>query len=213
MIRIRTTPRASWLQGPVMWLRRFLQVAIENGVAIYHDDSAATLLARLELGQEIPPSFTRSLSTSIYRCWTWQKRKKIKRQRLIKQQKEKRKIHRGESYEDSDTRWGYHLPGVWNNRSFDEFGEVTVFGRTPDELAAERIGTAELAVTESTKIDRDVLDRCTGLKWIGVLGTGYDHVDAKYAEKRGSPYAIARAIPPNRWHSTPSRFYSACATT
>jgi len=43
-------------------------------------------------------------------------------------------------------------PGVWNNRSFDEFGEVIVYGRTPDELAAERIGNAELAVTESTKI-------------------------------------------------------------
>jgi len=35
--------------------QKILQVAIENGVAIYHDDSAATLLARLELGQEIPP--------------------------------------------------------------------------------------------------------------------------------------------------------------
>jgi len=35
--------------------QKILQVAIENGVAIYHDDSAATMLAKLELGQEIPP--------------------------------------------------------------------------------------------------------------------------------------------------------------
>lgn len=35
--------------------QKILQVAIENGVAIYHDESAATLLAKLELGQEIPP--------------------------------------------------------------------------------------------------------------------------------------------------------------
>lgn len=35
--------------------QKILQVAVENGVAIYHDDSAATMLARLELGQEIPP--------------------------------------------------------------------------------------------------------------------------------------------------------------
>lgn len=35
--------------------QKILQVAIENGVEIYHDDSAATLLAKLELGQEIPP--------------------------------------------------------------------------------------------------------------------------------------------------------------
>jgi len=35
--------------------QRILQVASENDIAIYHDDSAATLLSKLELGQEIPP--------------------------------------------------------------------------------------------------------------------------------------------------------------
>jgi flagellar biosynthesis protein len=34
--------------------QRILQVAMENGIAIYHDDSAATLLSKLEVGQEIP---------------------------------------------------------------------------------------------------------------------------------------------------------------
>jgi len=35
--------------------QRILQIAIENGIAIYHDDSAATLLSKLEIGKEIPP--------------------------------------------------------------------------------------------------------------------------------------------------------------
>lgn len=35
--------------------QRILQVAVENGIPIYHDDSAATLLTKLDLGQEIPP--------------------------------------------------------------------------------------------------------------------------------------------------------------
>ncbi|HPO05126.1 MAG TPA: EscU/YscU/HrcU family type III secretion system export apparatus switch protein [Bacillota bacterium] len=35
--------------------QRILKVAMENGIAIYHDDSAATLLSKLEAGQEIPP--------------------------------------------------------------------------------------------------------------------------------------------------------------
>ena len=35
--------------------QRILQVAMENGIAIYHDDSAATLLSKLEVGREIPP--------------------------------------------------------------------------------------------------------------------------------------------------------------
>lgn len=34
--------------------QKILQVALENGVTIYHDDSAASLLAKLEIGQEIP---------------------------------------------------------------------------------------------------------------------------------------------------------------
>ncbi|MDR0424629.1 MAG: EscU/YscU/HrcU family type III secretion system export apparatus switch protein [Clostridiales Family XIII bacterium] len=35
--------------------QRILQVAIENGISIYHDDSAATMLAKLGAGKEIPP--------------------------------------------------------------------------------------------------------------------------------------------------------------
>ena len=35
--------------------QKILQIAIENGVSIYHDDSAATMLAKLDVGREIPP--------------------------------------------------------------------------------------------------------------------------------------------------------------
>ena len=35
--------------------QKILEVADECGVSIYHDDSAATLLSKLELGQSIPP--------------------------------------------------------------------------------------------------------------------------------------------------------------
>lgn len=33
---------------------RIIQMGMENGIMIYHDDNAASLLANLELGQEIP---------------------------------------------------------------------------------------------------------------------------------------------------------------
>ncbi|HEY5557164.1 EscU/YscU/HrcU family type III secretion system export apparatus switch protein [Acetobacterium sp.] len=49
--------------GPVA--QNILNVAAENGIAIYHDDSAATLLAKLELGQEIPPELYQ-IVVSIY---------------------------------------------------------------------------------------------------------------------------------------------------
>lgn len=35
--------------------QRILEVALENGITVYHDDSAATLLTKLDVGQEIPP--------------------------------------------------------------------------------------------------------------------------------------------------------------
>ncbi|KNZ41746.1 EscU/YscU/HrcU family type III secretion system export apparatus switch protein [Acetobacterium bakii] len=49
--------------GPVA--QNILNVAAENGIAIYHDDSAATLLSKLELGQEVPPALYQ-IVVSIY---------------------------------------------------------------------------------------------------------------------------------------------------
>ncbi|MDL2234379.1 EscU/YscU/HrcU family type III secretion system export apparatus switch protein [Ruminococcaceae bacterium OttesenSCG-928-L11] len=34
---------------------RIIEIADECGVTVYHDDSAATLLSKLNLGREIPP--------------------------------------------------------------------------------------------------------------------------------------------------------------
>lgn len=76
-------------------------------------------------------------------------------------------------------------PGSWENDWFDEFGEVIAYPRTPDEMTAERIGGAEFVCTDSTKIGREVLDRCAGLKWIGIMATGYDRVDVNYAREKG----------------------------
>lgn len=35
--------------------QKIVEVADECGISVYHDDSAATLLSSLKLGQEIPP--------------------------------------------------------------------------------------------------------------------------------------------------------------
>jgi len=35
--------------------QNILKVAEKNGIPVYHDDSAATLLSKLQMGQEIPP--------------------------------------------------------------------------------------------------------------------------------------------------------------
>lgn len=35
--------------------QKILEIADECGVAVYHDDSAATLLSKLNIGREVPP--------------------------------------------------------------------------------------------------------------------------------------------------------------
>jgi flagellar biosynthesis protein len=45
--------------------QRILQTAIENGIAIYHDDSAATMLTKLQVGKEIPHDLYR-IVVNIY---------------------------------------------------------------------------------------------------------------------------------------------------
>jgi flagellar biosynthesis protein len=45
--------------------QKILQVAMENGITIYHDDSAATMLAKLDIGKEIPQELYR-IVVNIY---------------------------------------------------------------------------------------------------------------------------------------------------
>ncbi len=80
-------------------------------------------------------------------------------------------------------------PGDLSWDSLGALGDLTVYDRTPKELTIERIGDAEIIYTNKTVINREILDACPDIKFIGVLATGYNVVDIEAAKEKGIPVA------------------------
>ena len=81
-------------------------------------------------------------------------------------------------------------PGDISWSPLETLGELTVYDRTAlteSPLTAERIGDAEIAVTNKTPITRAVIDACPNLRAIAVLATGYNIVDTTYAREKDIP--------------------------
>ena len=81
-------------------------------------------------------------------------------------------------------------PGDISWAPLEALGEVTVYDRTSltaSPLIAERIGDAEIAVTNKTPLTRTVIDACPNLRAIAVLATGYNVVDTAYAREKNIP--------------------------
>lgn len=80
-------------------------------------------------------------------------------------------------------------PGDLSWNAIQELGEFTYYDRTPaeDDIIAERIGDAEIVLTNKTPVSKAVIDKCRNIKIICVLATGYNIVDYKYAAEKGIP--------------------------
>lgn len=81
-------------------------------------------------------------------------------------------------------------PGDISWAPLEALGEVTVYDRTSyveAPLIAERIGDAEIVVINKTPISKETIDRCSNIKTIAVLATGYNVVDYEYARSKGIP--------------------------
>lgn len=69
--------------------------------------------------------------------------------------------------------------------SLEQYGELVVYDRTERDEVVSRIGDAEFITTNKTVIDREVMDACPNLRYIGVLATGYNVVDIEAAKEHG----------------------------
>lgn len=83
---------------------------------------------------------------------------------------------------------GYTLnPGDLDWGGFNKLGDFKCYNRTPPDQIIERIGDADIVITNKTPITRETLESCRGIKYIGVLATGYNVVDTSAAKEKGIP--------------------------
>lgn len=81
---------------------------------------------------------------------------------------------------------GYTLnPGDISWEGFKKLGEFVCYDRTPADKIIEHIGDADVVITNKTPISKETLDAKPGIKYIGVLATGYNVVDVGAAKDRG----------------------------
>lgn len=80
-------------------------------------------------------------------------------------------------------------PGDLSWDALREFGELTIYDRSNggEAQVIERIGDAEIVLTNKTPITKAVIDACPNMKFISVLATGYNVIDYVYAREKGIP--------------------------
>jgi glycerate dehydrogenase len=85
---------------------------------------------------------------------------------------------------------GYTLnPGDLSWEGLSRLGACTVHDRTAEEDVLDRASGAGIVLTNKVILSREVIEQLPGLRYVGVLATGYDVVDVVAARERGIPVA------------------------
>jgi len=81
---------------------------------------------------------------------------------------------------------GYTLnPGDLDWADLASLGECDIHDRTPPESVVARAREAEIVFVNKVRLPAEVIRQLPKLRYIGVLATGYDTVDARAAAQRG----------------------------
>ncbi len=89
-------------------------------------------------------------------------------------------------------------PGDLSWDKLKELGECTIYDRTAPDEVLQRAAGAEILLTNKVVLNSETIAALPDLKYIGVLATGYNVVDAVAAKQRG---IVVTNIPA---YSTPS---------
>ena len=76
-------------------------------------------------------------------------------------------------------------PGDMSWDFLSEFGDYVIYDQTEEAQVAERIGNADIVMTNRRKISREVLAECPNLKFVSALGTGFDMIDLDACREHG----------------------------
>jgi glycerate dehydrogenase len=69
--------------------------------------------------------------------------------------------------------------------AFREIGEVTLHDHTPEDQVLARCQGFGVVITNKTEISRSLIEALPGLRYVGVLATGYNIVDVQAAREHG----------------------------
>lgn len=83
---------------------------------------------------------------------------------------------------------GYALNKDLNWQLLNEVADFESYDRTPvndNKEILKRIGNAEIVLTHKTPLNDEVISKSPQLKYIGIMGTGYDVIDINSANENG----------------------------
>lgn len=94
-------------------------------------------------------------------------------------------------------------PGDLSWDGFKELGRLTVYERTSASQVVERAKDAQIVLVNKVSMKADIIAQLPQLKYIGVLATGFNHIDMKAAQEHGvtvcnipsySTYSVAQMV-------------------
>lgn len=76
-------------------------------------------------------------------------------------------------------------PGDVSWEPIEQVSELIFYRKTERNRIRERLEGAEAVFVDSLSLDRDIMESCPNLRFIGVAATGFNHIDLDAARKLG----------------------------